>query len=67
MTVLPGSWLQDPMQLHCNDANEYPFCVYWDAVYPLHKHLLKPFQGASLKDQQQKFNAAMSSVKTSVE
>ena len=55
------------MQLHCNDANGCPFCVYRDAVYLVHAHLLKSFQGLRLKDQQLKFDAAMSSVKTSVE
>ena len=65
--MLAECWLLDQMQLHCNDANGCPFCVYGDAVYPLHAHLLKSFQGLRLKDQQQKFNAAMSSVKTSVE
>ena len=65
--MLAESWLLDQMQLHCNDTNGCPFCVYVDAVYSLHAHLLKSFQGLRLKDQQQKFNAAMSSVKTSVE
>ena len=55
------------MQPHCNDANGHPFCVYGVAAYPLRVHLLKPFQGARLKDQQKEFNTAISSVKTSVE
>ena len=59
--------LLDQMQLHCNDANGYPFCVYENAAYPLRAHLQKPFQGARLNDQQKEFNTAMSSVRTSVE
>ena len=55
------------MQLHCNDANGYPFCGYGNAAYPLRAHLQKPFQGARLNDQQKEFNTAMSSVRTSVE
>ena len=60
--MLAESRLLDQMQLHCNDANEHPFCVYGNAAYPLRAHLQKPFHGASLNDQQKEFNAAMSSV-----
>ena len=49
--MLAESWLLDQMQLHCNDANGHPLCVYGDAAYPLCVHLQKPFQGARLNDQ----------------
>ena len=65
--MLAESWLLDQMQLHCNDDNGNPFCVYGGAVYPLRAHLLKLFQGGKLKDQQKEFNTTMSSVKTSVQ
>ena len=60
--MLAESRLLDQMQLHCNDANEHPFCVYGNAAYPLRAHLQKPFHGASLNDQQKEFNTAMSSI-----
>ena len=66
-TMLTEYWLLDQMQLHCNDANGHPFCVYGDAAYPLCAYLQKPFQGARPNDQQKEFNTAMSSVGTSVE
>ena len=49
--MLVESRLLGQMQLHCNDANGHPFCVYGDAAYPLRAHLQKPFQGARLNDQ----------------
>ena len=60
--MLAESRLLDQMQLHCNDANEHPFCVYGNAAYPLRAHLQKPFHGTRLNDQQKEFNTAMSSV-----
>ena len=52
--MLAESQLLDQMQLHCNDVNGNPFCVYGDAAYPLRAHLQKPFQGARLNDQHRK-------------
>ena len=66
-TMLAESRLLDQMQLHCNDANGHPFCVYGDAAYPLRENLQKPFQGAKLNDQHKEFNTAMGSVRISVE
>ena len=65
--MLAESRLLDQMQLHCNDANGHPFCVYGDAAYLLRAHLLKSFQGARPNDQQKEFHIAMSSDRTSVE
>ena len=65
--ILAESRLPDQMQLHCNDANGHPFCVYGDAAYPLRAHSQKHFQGVRLNDQQKEFNTAMSSVRASVE
>ena len=64
--MLTEYWILDQMQLHCNDANGHPFCVYGDAAYPLRAYLQKPFQDARLNDQPKEFNTAMSSVWTSV-
>ena len=52
--MLAESQLLDQMQLHCNNANGHPLCVYGDAAYPLRAHLRKPFQGAGLNDQHRK-------------
>ena len=41
--TLAESRLLDQIQLHCNDANRHPFCVYGHAAHPLRTHLQKHF------------------------
>lgn len=45
----------------------HEYVIYGDPAYPLRPLLLKPYGGATLTQEQQEFNAAMSAVRQAVE
>lgn len=44
-----------------------PYTLYGDPAYPISPHLICPYRGAVLTDEQQEFNRTMSSARQSVE
>ena len=58
--------LQDLNQFAYSRAGR-PLCIYGDLAYPLQVHLQAPFRRAVINQQMAVYNAAMSSVRTSVE
>ena len=44
-----------------------PLCIYGDSAYPLNEHLLCPYKGGLITEDQEKFNKSMSSARQCVE
>ncbi|XP_015757949.1 PREDICTED: uncharacterized protein LOC107337333 [Acropora digitifera] len=65
--MLHGSGLLQELARKMNKAKGYPYVIYGDPAYPVRRHILAPFRGAQLTPVKQNFNAAMSTVHTSVE
>ena len=64
--MLVETGLLNQLQQHAWCKNN-PLCIYGHPAYPLSVYLQAPFRGASLTQDQKRFNTAMSSVRTSVE
>lgn len=47
--------------------NGEPYVLYGDPAYGIRTHILAPFRGAQLTNDQQQFNTRMSKVRSSVE
>ncbi|XP_029849030.2 uncharacterized protein LOC115331130 [Ixodes scapularis] len=62
--MLHVSGLYEKMEALCQDQS---YVIYGDPAYPLRRHLLKPYGGATLQQPQVDFNKAMSSVRQAVE
>ena len=65
--MLADSGLLNDLQQFSFSPTGNPVCVYGDPAYPLRTHLQTPFRQAQLTQQMQAYNAAMSSVRVSVE
>ena len=66
--LLRASGLTDELdRLQHRDRRGQPLCLYGDPAYPLRPHLLCPFRGANISDEEQLFNSKMSSVRECVE
>lgn len=65
--MLTDSGLLDDLQQFAVSPTGQPMCVYGDPAYPLRIHLQAPFRQARITPEMQEFNAAMSSVRVSVE
>ena len=47
--------------------NGEPYVIYGDPAYGITRHIIAPFRGAHLTDEQEEFNARMSNVRECVE
>ncbi|XP_066928677.1 uncharacterized protein [Clytia hemisphaerica] len=65
--LLNASGLLQDLQNFSNDAAGNPLCIYGDPAYPIRAHLISPFQGAQLNNNQKAFNTSMSTCRISVE
>ena len=65
--MLAESNLLPLLQQGCHRANGSPLCVYGDPACPLRAHLLRPFEGNHLSQEQKDFNISMETVRVSVE
>ena len=65
--LLNASGLLQQLQNFSHDLQGHPLCIYGDPAYPIRAHLISPFQGAGLTDDQKAFNKAMSACRISVE
>lgn len=61
------SGLQHYLEEHSFAPDGTPLQIYGDPAYGVTRHLLSPFQGASLTPEQQNFNRRMSAVRIVVE
>ncbi|KIO28419.1 hypothetical protein M407DRAFT_182246 [Tulasnella calospora MUT 4182] len=66
-TLYKESGLAAILDEHSWDPEGNPLAVYGDPAYGIGRHLLSPFKGASLSDEEQAFNAQMSKVREAVE
>lgn len=65
--LLTESGLMTLLQNHCHDDDGAPFYLYGDQAYPPSQHLISPFRGARLTEDEQQFNAEMCKVRLAVE
>ena len=65
--MLAMSGLLQTLQQRSHGPNGELLCIYGDPAYPLRRHLLSPFSGAQLTQQQKYFNKSMSKARISVE
>ena len=65
--MLAMSGLLQALQQHSYGPNGELLCIYGDPAYPLRQHLLSPYAGAQLTQQQKDFNKSMSKARVSVE
>jgi hypothetical protein len=65
--ILAESGLHQILQTHCNDEDGRPFCLYGDPAYGVSRHVLSPYKGAVVTEEQKQFNKAMSKSRISVE
>ena len=65
--MLRDSGLYNDLQRYAFSPTGQPLCIYGDPAYPLRIHIQAPFRNGILTPQMQNFNAAMSTVRTSVE
>lgn len=65
--MLAESGLLDQLSQLPRSPEDRAFCLYGDPAYPISEHLINPFRGTDLTDDQQEFNKAMSAVRQSVE
>ena len=61
------SGLLEALEQYSYSSTDQPLCIYGDLAYPMRVHLKVPHQGARLSNDQQSFNASMSTVRTAVE
>lgn len=66
-TLYKESGLTKILDEYSWDPEGNPLAVYGDPAYGIGRHLLSPFKGAGLSDEQQAFNARMSKVREAVE
>ena len=50
-----------------NQPDDQPYVIYGDPAYGVSRHILAPYRGSQLSQQQIDFNKAMSKVRVSVE
>lgn len=65
--MLDASGLLQQLQDNMERADGGVYSVYGDSGYPLREHILCPFKGAHLTNEQQLFNTRMSAARVSVE
>ena len=65
--MLADSHLAQDLNQFSYSPDGHPMCIYGDPAYPLRVHIQAPFRNAILTPQMQEYNAAMSSVRISVE
>ena len=65
--MLADSSLMEDLNHHAYSTAGHPMCIYGDPAYLLRVHLQGPFKNAVLTPQMHAYNAAMSSVRISVE
>ena len=65
--LLAMSGLLQALQQFSHGPNGELLCIYGDSAYPLRRHLLSPYAGANLNQQQKDFNKSMSTERVSVE
>lgn len=65
--MLRDSTILIELERHAFSPAGHPLCIYGDPAYPLRVHLQAPFRDALLTPEMEAFNAAMSSVRVSVE
>ena len=65
--LLAMSGLLQALQQFSHGPNGELLCIYGDPAYPLRRHLLSPYAGANLNQQQKDFNKSMSTARVSVE
>ena len=65
--MLRLSGLLPILEQRMHDAQGMPFALYGDPAYPLREHLMCPYRGAVLTNDQRRFNHAMSQVRQCVE
>ena len=65
MLVMSG--LLQTLQRFSHGPNREELCIFGDPAYPLRRHLLSPYTGAQITQQQKDFNKSMSQVRVTVE
>lgn len=65
--MLRMSGLLEALEQYSYSPTDQPLCLYGDLAYPMRVHLQVPYQGARLTNNEQSFNASMSTVRTAVE
>lgn len=65
--MLAESELLHKLQNKMNKPNGDPYVIYGDPAYPVRRHILAPFRGARLTQDEARFNKDMSSSRVSVE
>ena len=65
--MLRMSGLLEALEQYSYSSTNHPLCIYGDLAYPMRVHLQVPYQGARLSNDEQSFNASMSTVRTAVE
>lgn len=66
-TLYKESGLEHLLEKYFWDPNGEPLYVYGDPAYGMGAHLLSPYKGPSISEDQQQWNAAMSRVREAVE
>ena len=62
---MPG--LLETLEQYSYSSTDQPFCIYGDLAHLMRVHLQVPYQGALLSNEEQSFNASISTVRTAVE
>ncbi|XP_045166893.2 uncharacterized protein LOC123530214 isoform X2 [Mercenaria mercenaria] len=65
--MLRETGLLDTLRQKMTMADGTIYSLYGDPAYPIHPHLIGPFRGHRLSNEEQVFNTKMSSVRVSVE
>ena len=65
--MLRMSGLLEQLERYMTGNHGEIYALYGDPAYPLRSHLMTPFQGAALTEEEKVFNKKMSSVRTTVE
>ena len=65
--MLTDSGLMRDLHQHAFSHDSQPKCPYGDPAYPLRVHLQGPFRFGVLTNEMKAYNAAMSTVRSSVE
>ena len=65
--MLRESGLLQQLDVAMTKPDGHVYSLYGDPAYPLRPHLLAPFRGAALTDEEEQFNKRMSSVRVTVE
>lgn len=61
------SSLLEVLEQYWYSSTGQPLCIYGDLAYPIRVQLQLPYRGARLSNDEQFFNASMSTVRTAVE